>query len=52
MGLCLLLIPRYGMMGAAVATAVALTLESALLLWITTAKLGLSMAFWGRTVAA
>jgi O-antigen/teichoic acid export membrane protein len=51
-GLCLLLIPRYGMMGAAVATAVALTLESALLLWITTAKLGLSMAFWGRTVAA
>ncbi|KAF0118634.1 MAG: polysaccharide biosynthesis protein [Xanthobacteraceae bacterium] len=51
-GLCLLLIPRFGMMGAAMATAGALMLESALLLWITTAKLGLSMAFWGRTVAA
>ncbi|MGQ3353002.1 MAG: lipopolysaccharide biosynthesis protein [Phreatobacter sp.] len=44
--LCLVLIPPFGMMGAAIATATALTLESVLLVWITTARLGLSAAFW------
>lgn len=51
-GLCLLLIPPYGMMGAAAATAGALILESVLLLWVTTARLGLSMRFWSRPAAA
>lgn len=46
-GLCLLLIPPFGMMGAATATAVALTLESVLLFWITTTRLGLASALWG-----
>lgn len=46
--LCLVLIPRFGMMGAATATAVALTLESILLFWITRRRLGLSVSFWAR----
>lgn len=46
--LCLVLIPRFGMMGAATATAAALTLESILLFWITRRRLGLSVAFWAR----
>lgn len=50
--LCLLLIPPLGMMGAAIATAAALTLESVLLVWITTARLGLSAAFWVKPAAA
>ncbi len=45
--LCLALIPRFGMMGAAIATAAALTVESLLLLWITTARLGLRL--WSKT---
>ncbi len=49
--LCLLLIPPFGMMGAAIATATALTLESVLLVWITTARLGLSAAFWIKPAA-
>jgi O-antigen/teichoic acid export membrane protein len=50
--LCLLLIPPFGMMGAAIATAAALTLESVLLVWITTARLGLSAAFWIKPASA
>jgi O-antigen/teichoic acid export membrane protein len=50
--LCLLLIPTFGMMGAAIATAAALTLESALLVWVTTARLGLSATFWIKPAAA
>jgi O-antigen/teichoic acid export membrane protein len=50
--LCLLLIPPLGMMGAAIATAVALTLESVLLIWVTTARLGLSARFWAKPAVA
>lgn len=50
--LCLVLIPPLGMMGAAIATATALTLESILLLWITTARLGLSLGFWSKPATA
>jgi len=50
--LCFVLIPPLGMMGAAIATATALTLESILLLWITTARLGLSLGFWSRPATA
>lgn len=46
--LCLVLIPPFGMMGAATATAVALTLESILLFWITRRRLGLTVSFWAR----
>ncbi len=42
--LCLALIPPMGMMGAAVATAAALVLESVLLFWVTTTRLGLSLS--------
>jgi O-antigen/teichoic acid export membrane protein len=50
--LCVLLIPPFGMMGAAIATAVALSLESILLFWVTTTRLGLSMSFWSKPVPA
>ncbi|QCI64372.1 lipopolysaccharide biosynthesis protein [Phreatobacter stygius] len=46
--LCLVLIPRFGMMGAATATAIALTLESVLLFWITRRRLGLAVSFWAK----
>lgn len=46
--LCLVLIPRFGMMGAASATATALILESILLFLVTRRRLGLAMSlrFW------
>jgi O-antigen/teichoic acid export membrane protein len=46
--LCLLLIPRFGMMGAAAATAAALTLESVLLFWITRLRLGIKVSLWPK----
>jgi len=46
--LCLVLIPRYGMMGAATATAVALVLESILLFQVTRYRLGLNVSIWNR----
>lgn len=51
-GLCLALIPRWGMMGAATATGVALTLESVLLFWITTRRLDLPLGFMRRKASS
>jgi len=44
---CLVLIPRYGMQGAAVATSAAFVLESLLLFWVTKRRLGLHVFIWG-----
>lgn len=46
--LCLVLIPRLGPMGAALATATALVTESVVLFWVTRRRLGLRMLAWGR----
>lgn len=46
--LCVVLIPPFGMMGAAIATAIALSLESVLLFWVTRAKLGLTVSPFAR----
>jgi O-antigen/teichoic acid export membrane protein len=48
--LCVLLIPRFGMAGAAMANAAALTFESILLFVVTKSKLGLHVFIWrGRS---
>ena len=46
--LCLVLIPRIGVAGAAVATATALIVESALLFFVTRRRLGFHVFIWGR----
>lgn len=47
--LCLLLVPRYGIYGAAASTSTALVFESILLFWITRRRLGFHVfAFGGR----
>jgi O-antigen/teichoic acid export membrane protein len=46
--LCLVLIPPFGLIGAAIATTVALVVESVLLFWVTTTRLGLSLSLLGR----
>ncbi len=46
--LCLILVPRLGVEGAAVSTASALILESALLFFITKKRLGFHVFIWGR----
>jgi O-antigen/teichoic acid export membrane protein len=46
--LCLVLIPPFGLIGAAAATTVALVVESVLLFWVTTTRLGLSLSLLGR----
>jgi O-antigen/teichoic acid export membrane protein len=48
--LCILLIPPFGMMGAASATAIALMLESVLLFWVTRTRLGLSVSPFSRRI--
>jgi O-antigen/teichoic acid export membrane protein len=48
-GLCVVLIPHFGMAGAAIATASALMLESILLFWVTRNRLGFHVFIWGRT---
>jgi len=51
-GLCILLVPRYGGYGAAIATSAALVCESILLFILTKRKLGLHVfAFGGRKVS-
>ena len=45
---CLLLVPRYGGMGAAIATSVALVVESILLFTVTKRRLGLHVFIWKR----
>jgi O-antigen/teichoic acid export membrane protein len=49
LGLCVLLIPRMGVEGAATATASALILESALLFLVTKRRLGFHVFIWGRS---
>jgi O-antigen/teichoic acid export membrane protein len=46
--LCIILIPRLGMAGAAVSTATALVVESVLLFWVTKRRLGFHVFIWGR----
>ncbi len=46
---CLLLIPRYGGMGAALATATALVVESILLFIVTKRRLGLHVFVFRRS---
>jgi O-antigen/teichoic acid export membrane protein len=48
LGLCLLLIPRFGLMGAGIATSVALIAESMLLFLVTKRRLGLHLFVLGR----
>ena len=48
LGLCIVLIPRIGVAGAAVATSTALIVESILLFWVTKRRLGFHVFIWGR----
>jgi O-antigen/teichoic acid export membrane protein len=48
LGLCLILIPRFGAMGAAVSTSCAVLAESMLLFVVTKRRLGLHVFVWGR----
>jgi O-antigen/teichoic acid export membrane protein len=46
--LCLVLIPHFGLTGAAIATSTAVLVESALLFFVTKRRLGLHVFIWGR----
>jgi O-antigen/teichoic acid export membrane protein len=46
LGLCMALIPQYGATGAAIATAIALCTETALLSFVTRRRLGLHVFIW------
>ncbi len=46
--LCLLLVPRFGGHGAAAATSISLTFETALLFWIVRRRLGLHVLAFGK----
>jgi len=48
LGLCMLLIPPFGALGAAIATASAVLVESILLFFVTKHRLGLHVFVWGR----
>jgi O-antigen/teichoic acid export membrane protein len=43
---CIVLIPRFGVIGAAIATATALVAESVLLFWVTRRRLGIHAFVW------
>jgi O-antigen/teichoic acid export membrane protein len=45
---CLILIPRFGLYGAAVAALVGVAAESALLFWVSKHRLGLHLFAWDR----
>jgi O-antigen/teichoic acid export membrane protein len=49
LGLCVILIPLFGMVGAAISTASALIIESILLYVVTRYRLGFHVFVWGRT---
>lgn len=49
--LCVALIPRFGGHGAAAATSIALTFETALLFWIVRTRLGLHVLAFGKRAA-
>ena len=46
--LCILLVPRYGIYGAAASTSIALVFESILLFWITRKRLGFHVLAFGK----
>src|SRR5436305_3353767 len=46
MGLCVILIPLFGVAGAAIAISCAMVLESVLLFWVTRQRLGLHVFIW------
>ena len=48
LGLCVMLVPRFGGHGAAAATSIALTFETVLLFWIVRRRLGLHVLAFGR----
>lgn len=48
LAMCIVLIPRIGLAGAAVATSTALIVESVLLFWVTKRRLGFHVFIWGR----
>ena len=48
---CILLIPRFGMTGAAIATSVALLVESSALFLVTKFRLGFHVFVWGGSIA-
>jgi len=48
LGLCIVLIPRFGGYGAAAATSTALTFETVLLFWIVRRRLGLHVLAFGK----
>jgi O-antigen/teichoic acid export membrane protein len=45
---CIVLIPRMGVEGAAIATAAGVVTESILLFWVTRVRLGLHVFIWRR----
>ena len=47
--LCIVLIPRIGVDGAAIATSTALIVESILLFFVTKRRLGFHVFIWGRS---
>ena len=49
--LCIVLIPRIGVEGAAVSTATALIFESVMLFVVTRRRLGFHVFIWGRSRA-
>jgi O-antigen/teichoic acid export membrane protein len=51
LALCIVLIPRFGAMGAAFATSFAVLTESVLLFFVTRHRLGLHVLIWGRSRA-
>ncbi|MFC3695159.1 GNAT family N-acetyltransferase [Chenggangzhangella methanolivorans] len=46
--LCLAFVPKWGAMGAAIATSITLAVESVVLFWATRRRLGLGALPWGR----
>jgi O-antigen/teichoic acid export membrane protein len=52
LALCLMLIPRFGLSGAAIATATAVLTESLLLFVVTKRRLGLHVFIWGGPAAS
>ena len=48
LALCIVLIPLFGMAGAAIATASALIIESIMLFVVTKNRLGFHVFIWGR----
>ncbi len=48
LALCLLLVPRYGVYGAAASTSIALVFETVLLFWITKSRLGFHVLAFGK----